>query len=78
MPMVLNLSLIKGYDALNEYCLFLFSMERKGFSAIAHNAKGFDAVLIQRWLIENRLTADIESDSFRSEDNATFFDRLQN
>ena len=49
----------KGYDALNEFCLFLFSMEHKGFSAIAHNAKGFDAVLIQRWLIENRPTADM-------------------
>ena len=40
----------KGYDALNEFCLFLFSMEHKGFTAIAHNAKGFDAILIQRWL----------------------------
>ena len=34
-------------------------MEHKGFSAIAHNGKGFDAVLIQRWLIENRPTADM-------------------
>ena len=49
----------KGYDALNEFCLFLFSMEHKGFTAIAHNAKGFDAILIQRWLIENRPTADM-------------------
>ena len=58
MSMVLNLS-FKGYDALNEFCLFLFSMEHKGFIAIAHNAKDFDAILIQRWLIENRPTADM-------------------
>jgi hypothetical protein len=34
-------------------------MEHKGLTAIAHNAKGFDAVLIQRWLIENRPTANM-------------------
>jgi hypothetical protein len=49
----------KGYDALHEFCEFLFSMKHKGFTAIAHNAKGFDAVLIQRWLIQNRPTADM-------------------
>ena len=49
----------KGYSALHEFCEFLFSMEHKGFTAIAHNAKGFDAVLIQRWLIQNRPTANI-------------------
>ncbi len=49
----------KGYNALHEFCEFLFSMEHKGFTAIAHNAKGYDAVLIQRWLIENRPTANM-------------------
>ena len=49
----------KGYDALHEFCEFLFSIEHKGFTAIAHNAKGFDAVLIQRWLIQNRPTANM-------------------
>ena len=28
--------------------------------AIAQNTKGFDAILIQRWLIENRPTADMK------------------
>lgn len=49
----------KGYRALHEFCEFLFSMKHKGFTAIAHNAKGFDAVLIQRWLIQNRPTVDM-------------------
>ena len=40
----------KGYDALHEFGEFLFAMNHKGFAAIAHNAKGFDTVLIQRWL----------------------------
>ena len=35
-------------------------MDHKGFTAIAHNAKGFDAALIQRWLILNRSTADMQ------------------
>ena len=49
----------KGYDALNKFCLFLFSFEHKGFTSIAHNSKGFDGILIQRWLIQNRPTADM-------------------
>ena len=44
--------MFKGYDALHEFCEFLFSIEHKDFMAIVHNAKGFDAVLIQRWLIQ--------------------------
>ena len=50
----------KGYKALDEFCNFLFNMEHEGFTVIAHNAKGFDAVLIQRWLIVNRPTADMQ------------------
>ena len=34
-------------------------MEHMGYCLIAHNAKGFDAVLIQRWLFQNRPTADM-------------------
>ena len=37
----------------------IFSMEHMGYCLIAHNAKGFDAVLIQRWLFQNRPTADM-------------------
>ncbi|XP_046856165.1 uncharacterized protein LOC124449275 [Xenia sp. Carnegie-2017] len=49
----------KGYNALNEFCSFLFSRKHKGFTAIAHNSKAFDGVFIQRWLIEYRPTANI-------------------
>ena len=49
----------KGYDALHEFCNFVFSMEHLGYCLIAHDAKGFDAVLIQRWLFQNRPTADM-------------------
>ena len=49
----------KGYDALHEFCKLLFSIEHKDFTAIVHNAKGFDAVLIQRWLIQHRPTANM-------------------
>ena len=49
----------KGYDSLHEFCNFVFSMEHMGYCLIAHNAKGFDAVLIQRWLFQNRPTADM-------------------
>ena len=49
----------KAYDALNEFCLFLFSLEHKGLTVIAHNATTFDGVFVQRWLIDNRPTADM-------------------
>ena len=38
----------KGYDSLDRFCQFLLSSEHKGFTAIAHNAKGFDAIFIQQ------------------------------
>lgn len=46
---------------MHGFCEFLFSMKHEGFTAIAHNAKGFDAILIQRWLIKNRPTADMHA-----------------
>ena len=57
MPM--GQSLFKGYNALHEFCDFVFSVEHMGYCLIAHNAKGFDAVLTQRWLFQNRPTADM-------------------
>ena len=57
--MILKQTFLKGYDVLHEFCEFLFSTEHKGFMAIAHNAKSFDAVLIQRWLIQHRPTANM-------------------
>ena len=49
----------KGYNALHEFCEFLFATNHKNYIAVAHNAKAFDAIFIQRWLVENRPTADI-------------------
>ena len=49
----------KGYRALHDFCDFVFSMKHKGYCLIAHNARGFDAVLIQRWLFQHRPTADM-------------------
>ena len=49
----------KGYDSLNKFCLFLFDRVHENYTAIAHNAKAFDGIFVQKWLIENRPTADI-------------------
>ena len=52
----------EGYDSLDQFCQFLFSEEHKELTVIAHNAKTFDAVLIQQWLIKNRPNADMHVD----------------
>ncbi|GBM91541.1 hypothetical protein AVEN_83468-1 [Araneus ventricosus] len=44
---------VDGYTALDELCRFLFSPKHKGFTAIAHNMKGFDGQFVLRWLLEN-------------------------
>ena len=49
----------EGYDSLDRFCRFLLSSEHKGSTVIAHNAKGFDAVFIQQWLIKNRPNIDM-------------------
>lgn len=41
-----------GRDTLNQFCTFLFDSKHKGFTAIAHNLKGFDGQFIVRWLLE--------------------------
>ena len=48
----------EGYNALHEFCEFAFSTKHNEYCFIAHNAEGFDAVLIQRWLFQNRPPAD--------------------
>lgn len=49
----------EGYDALDEFCSFLFDEEHKDYAAIAHNAKSFDSIFILRWLLQNRPTVDL-------------------
>lgn len=43
----------KGYDALEEFCRFLFRQVHKNFTAIAHNMKGYDGQFILGWLLVN-------------------------
>ena len=40
-------------------CNFAFSTKHNGCCLIGHNAKEFDAVLIQRWLLQNTPTTDV-------------------
>ncbi|GFW35963.1 uncharacterized protein TNCV_1927921 [Trichonephila clavipes] len=42
----------EGYDAIDKFCKYLFSPQRKGFTAIAHSMKGFDGQFILRWMLE--------------------------
>ncbi|GFQ79525.1 uncharacterized protein TNCT_476911 [Trichonephila clavata] len=42
----------EGYNAIDKFCKYLFSPQHKGFTAIAHNMKGFDGQFILRWMLE--------------------------
>ncbi|GFT69266.1 DNA_pol_B_2 domain-containing protein [Trichonephila clavipes] len=42
----------EGCDAIDKFCKYLFSPQHKGFTAIAHNMKGFDGQFILRWMLE--------------------------
>ena len=41
------------FETIDEFCQFVFKEENKGFTFIAHNAKGYDAQFIRNWCIEN-------------------------
>ena len=41
------------FETIDEFCQFIFKEENKGFTFIAHNAKGYDAQFIRNWCIEN-------------------------
>ncbi|XP_035217350.1 uncharacterized protein LOC118190704 [Stegodyphus dumicola] len=41
-----------GYAACQDFCAWLFSTEHKGFTAMAHNMKGFDGQFVMAWLLE--------------------------
>lgn len=49
----------EGPSTLNEFCRFLFSEEKKNYTAIAHHSKGFDSLFILQWLFKNMPTGDI-------------------
>ena len=41
------------FETIDEFCQFVFKEKNKGFTFIAHNAKGYDAQFIRNWCIEN-------------------------
>ena len=45
----------KGYDACDQFYKFLFSEKHKGFTAIAHNMRGFDGQFILAYLLKQGL-----------------------
>ena len=38
-----------------EFCNFVFSDKNKGYTLIAHNAKGYDSQFILKWCVENSI-----------------------
>ena len=44
----------KGRNCTRLFCEYLFSGKHKGYTAIAHNGKGYDTQFITKWLTENR------------------------
>lgn len=51
--------IFEGYTALDTFCRFLFSEKNKGYTAIAHNMKGFDGQFILQWLLGQGQTPDV-------------------
>lgn len=49
----------EGSDAMNEFCGWLFSKAHINFTCVAHNAGGYDAQFLYRYLIENGLTPQV-------------------
>ena len=43
------------FETIDEFCQFIFQKKYKGFTFIAHNAKGYDAQFIRNWCIENSM-----------------------
>lgn len=42
-----------NYDNINDFCEFVFNGNHKGYTFIAHNAKGFDAQFILKYCVAN-------------------------
>ncbi|XP_035224392.1 uncharacterized protein LOC118197033 [Stegodyphus dumicola] len=47
-----------GYTACQDFCVWLFSTEHKGFTAVAH-MKGFDGQFVMAWLLEKGTAPDV-------------------
>ncbi|GIY43351.1 hypothetical protein CDAR_38231 [Caerostris darwini] len=51
--------MFNGYSACENFCAWLFTPEHKGFTAIAHNMKGFDGQFITAWILKQGITPDV-------------------
>ncbi|GIX98241.1 DNA-directed DNA polymerase [Caerostris extrusa] len=51
--------MFNGYSACENFCAWLFTPEHKGFTAIAHNMKGFDGQFIMAWILKQGMTPDV-------------------
>jgi hypothetical protein len=44
---------------LNAFCTYIFRKQNKGYTFIAHNAKGYDVQFILNWLIGRKIKPNI-------------------
>lgn len=49
--------LFRGDNALDEFCVWLFTPAHKGVTAIAHNSRGFDAQFVLEYLHQQGVKA---------------------
>ncbi len=55
-----NLAVLHDFDGkewvfktIDEFCNFVFTIQHKGYTFIAHNSKGYDCQFILKWCVEN-------------------------
>ena len=51
-----------GENTLQEFGKWLFSRPHKGYTAIAHNAKGYDSVFLMQYILKTGVTPDVIMD----------------
>lgn len=52
-------TVFEGYNALDEFCTFLFDEKHRDYTVLSHNGKAFDSIFVLNWLLKYRATADI-------------------
>ncbi|KAF8789739.1 hypothetical protein HNY73_007658 [Argiope bruennichi] len=52
-------TIFRGYTACQEFCAWLFTPIHKGYTAIAHNMKGFDGQFVMAWLLEQGIAPSV-------------------
>lgn len=45
----------QGSNTTSDFCSWLFSENHRGYTAIAHNLKGYDGVFLLKYLVENTI-----------------------